>query len=120
MKRMTHLEESDLEERFSRSSGPGGQHVNKSDTRVQLTHLPSGTTVAVQDSRSREKNRQTARTRLLDKLNKQGEELHLQKQQERERKRRRSRPRPRALKEKILKSKRHRSEVKANRRPPAS
>ena len=42
----------DLEETFARSSGPGGQHVNKVSTAVTLRHLPSGTAVTVQDSRS--------------------------------------------------------------------
>jgi protein subunit release factor B len=118
MKRLSELEEADLEEQFSRSSGPGGQHVNKSDTRVQLTHRPTGMTVTVQDCRSRQKNRQIARERLLEKINQEWEKIRLERRQERERKRRRSRPRPRALKEKILKSKKQRSEVKANRKRP--
>jgi len=42
----------DFEESFARSSGPGGQHVNKVSTAVTLRHGPSGAAVTVQDSRS--------------------------------------------------------------------
>ena len=44
--------ESELEEIFARSGGPGGQNVNKVSTAVTLRHLPSGLRVTVQDSRS--------------------------------------------------------------------
>lgn len=112
------LNEEDLIEQFSRSSGPGGQHVNKTESRVQLTHRPTGLTVTVQDSRSRESNRRTARLRLAALIRERQNAVRREKQQERERQRRRSRPRPRALKEKILKSKKLRSQVKANRQKP--
>lgn len=62
------LRESDLEERFIRSSGPGGQHVNKTSTCVVLRHRPSGLEVRVQRERSQALNRFLARRLLAEKL----------------------------------------------------
>lgn len=62
------VREEDLEERFVRSSGSGGQHVNKTSTCVQLRHLPSGVSVAVSKDRSQSVNRFLARRELLEKL----------------------------------------------------
>ena len=58
----------DFEETFARSSGPGGQHVNKVSTAVTLRHGPTGKMVTAQDSRSQSANRQLAWTRLLDAI----------------------------------------------------
>jgi len=60
------LSESDLEERFVSSSGPGGQHVNRSATCVQLTHRPTGLEVKMQKARSQALNRFYARRRLCE------------------------------------------------------
>lgn len=62
------LRDEDLRESFARSSGPGGQHVNKVSTAVTLTHLPTGISVTASDSRSQSMNRKLARERLAEKL----------------------------------------------------
>jgi peptide chain release factor len=60
--------EKDLDETFVRSSGPGGQHVNKTSTCVRLLHRPTGLSVKVQRSRSQGLNRFLARRLLADRL----------------------------------------------------
>ena len=52
----------------SRASGPGGQHVNKTESAVRLRHLPSGVVVVSQDTRSQHRNRETAFERLVERL----------------------------------------------------
>src|SRR5207247_7112303 len=105
----------DLEETFARSSGPGGQNVNKVATAVTLRHLPSGMSVTVQDSRSQAVNRKLARERLLDAVESGRKARRAAEIGEREKTRRRKSPRPPALKRKILESKRKRGELKKQR-----
>lgn len=62
------IREEDLEERFVRSSGKGGQHVNKNSTCVQLRHLPSGIEVRCMGERSQSLNRFFARRLLLERI----------------------------------------------------
>src|SRR5437588_3186164 len=102
----------DLKETFARSSGPGGQNVNKVATAVTLRHQPSGISVTVQDSRSQAVNRKLARGRLLDAVERADRKRRAAEIAERERARRRKSPRPAVLKKKILETKRRRSELK--------
>ena len=109
------IDHTDLEETFARSSGPGGQNVNKVSTAVTLRHRPSGVSVTIQDSRSQAVNRKLARQRLLDAIESAQEARRAAEIAEREKARRRKSPRPPALKREILESKRKRGELKKQR-----
>jgi peptide chain release factor len=115
--RMTRLgiRETDLEETFARSSGPGGQNVNKVSTAVRLLHRPSGVSVTVQDSRSQAQNRRLARERLLDAVGQAEQKRRAAEIAQREKTRRRRSARPAALKRRILESKRKRGVLKKQR-----
>ena len=113
--RKLEISETDLREIFARSSGPGGQNVNKVSTAVTLRHLPTGISVTVQDSRSQAVNRRLARERLLEAIASVRERQRIAEIAMREKERRRKSPRPPALKKKILESKRRRGELKKQR-----
>ena len=63
-----NVKENDLEESFIRSSGPGGQKVNKTSSCVFLRHIPTDITVKYQKERSQSLNRFFARRTLLDQI----------------------------------------------------
>ena len=63
-----NVREEDIEENFIRSSGSGGQSVNKTSTAVQLRHKPSGICVSVSHERSQSLNRFLARRELLERI----------------------------------------------------
>jgi protein subunit release factor B len=109
------VRETDLEETFARSSGPGGQHVNKVATAVTLRHRPSGISVTAQDSRSQAVNRKLVRERLLDAIETAEQARRAAEIAKVERERRRKSPRPAALKRRILESKRKRGDLKKQR-----
>lgn len=114
------IREEDLEERFIRSSGHGGQHLNKASTCVHLFHRASGLSVKCQEERSRALNRYLARRRLAARL----EEIRMGREsaavQVREKVRRQKRRRSRRARAKMLDEKRRHGEKKAMRTPPRS
>ena len=110
------IREEDLEEQFVRSSGAGGQKVNKTSSCVVLHHRPSGIRVKCQQERSQAVNRFLARILLLDKLAARRAQAEASRAQEVARSRRQKRKRSRAAKLKLVADKRHQGEKKAQRR----
>ena len=106
------IKEADILERFTRSSGPGGQNVNKTSTCVYLKHMPTGIEVKCQKERFQALNRYLARKLLVHKI----EILILgrfsQERKRIEKIRRQKRRRSRRAKLKILEAKRRQSEKK--------
>jgi hypothetical protein len=105
----------EFQEVFSRSGGPGGQHVNKVSTAVTLVHLPSGISLTVQDTRSQYRNRQLAVHRLVTLIDQKRKREMTERRAEVERKRRQNSRRPRSLRREIRKSKERRAEIKQTR-----
>jgi peptide chain release factor 2 len=73
----THIPEKDLDVSVSRSGGPGGQNVNKRDTAVRMTHIPTGISVHVTSERSQAQNREKAIEMIRGKLFKLREEAQM-------------------------------------------
>ena len=102
-----HLEE-EVKVTTFKASGPGGQHRNKTESAVRVTHLPTGVTVIASESRSQHRNRIVA----LERLRKRLKAMFAEK-----------RPRkissvPQRERERRLEEKKQRSQAKARRRPP--
>ena len=109
------LREDDLQESFTRSSGPGGQHVNKVSTAVTLTHLPTGVSVCASDSRSQSMNRKIARERLAEKLAVRRAARSAKMRAQAAKARRQKATRSHSEKRKMIEGKRHRSAIKQGR-----
>jgi protein subunit release factor B len=109
------ISESDLKETFIRSSGPGGQNVNKVSSCVFLIHIPTGLSVKCQRERSQAMNRHLARRLLLDRIERlQTGRVEAEKKRI-EKIKRQKRRRSKRAQEKILKAKHLQSEKKARR-----
>jgi protein subunit release factor B len=112
------IREADVDEKFVRSGGHGGQNVNKVATCVVLVHLPSGIRVRCQQERTQAMNRFFARRELCDKLEAREQGAKDAAASERARIRRQKRRRSKRADEKRLAAKRDRGETKAGRRAP--
>ena len=110
------IQERDLEEQFVRSSGAGGQKVNKTSSCVLLRHAPSGIQIKCQKTRNQSLNRFLARRLLCKKIEEKIFHLKSSEEQKREKIRRQKRRRTRRGKEQILKAKHHRAEIKKLRK----
>ncbi len=112
-----NIREEDLEESFIRSSGRGGQHVNKTSTCVYLKHIPTGVEVKCQEERSQALNRYRARVILAKKIEQLVKGKESEEIQRIEKIRRQKRKRSKRAKEKMLDEKRIRAEKKMLRGP---
>jgi len=104
--------ESDLTEKFILGSGSGGQKINKTASCVYLRHVPTGSEVKCQATRSRELNRYYARKLLCERLDEKIRGAQSKRQQEAERVRRQKRRRSRRQREAMLDDKHKHSERK--------
>lgn len=109
------VSEGDFRESFIRSSGPGGQKVNKSSSCVYLVHMPTGLSVKCQQERSQVMNRFLARRLLLDRIERLQRGMINAEKQRIEKIKRQKRRRSRRAKEKVLELKHMQSEKKTMR-----
>ena len=109
------VREEELRETFIRSSGPGGQKVNKTSSCVFLVHLPTGLSVKCQQERSQALNRFLARRILLDRIERLRTGLVSAERMRVEKIRRQKRRRSRRAQEKTLEAKHLQTEKKSLR-----
>lgn len=112
------IHEADFEETFVRSTGPGGQNVNKTSTCVVLRHTPSGLQVRCQNSRYQGVNRLLARQLLLDRIESTRKARAAAEKSRLEKARRQQRPRSFRAKQRMLAFKTRRSARKQLRGKP--
>jgi len=105
----------DVEERFVRGAGPGGQKINKTSSTVSLRHRPTGVEVRCQRERSQTANREIAWAELCEKLETRAQRAAAARQDEAEKDFRRTRQKSRTQKARMIASKRHRAGIKARR-----
>lgn len=113
------VKESDIEESFIRSSGPGGQKVNKTSSCVFIRHIPTGLAVKCQRERSQSINRFLARRLLLDKIERMQSGIIDAEKKRIEKIRRQKRKRSKRAQEKVLEEK-HRDAQKKRLRSAVS
>jgi protein subunit release factor B len=113
-----NIREENIAETFIRSSGKGGQHVNKTSTCVYLKHLPTGIEVKCQQERSQSLNRYRARVLLAKKIEQLIKGSESEEIQRIEKLRRQKRKRSKRAKEKMLADKKIVSEKKKLRGRP--
>jgi protein subunit release factor B len=106
---------SDVEERFIRGSGPGGQKINKTSSTVWLRHVPTGVEVRCQAERSQAANRERAWAELCGRLEARARASRDAAQQLRERSRRQTRQKSHGQKVRMIEAKKHRARSKARR-----
>ena len=105
----------EVDERFVRGTGAGGQKINKTSSTVWLRHGPTGIVVRCQRERSQTTNRLLAWTELADKLEWRQRSAANQAQAERELARRQKRQKSRGQKARMIESKKHRAKIKSAR-----
>lgn len=105
----------DVDERFVRGAGPGGQKINKTSSTVWLRHRPTGVEVRCQTERLQSANRELAWAQLCDKLEERVRSAKAELIDAREKERRRTRGKSRGQKIRMIESKKHRAKHKASR-----
>jgi protein subunit release factor B len=110
------ISKDDVVESFIRSSGPGGQNVNKVASCVALLHKPTGIIVKCQEFRTQFQNRQQAWVILHQTLQEREDQKRLHAQAKREKLRRQNRKRSLSAKERILENKKKNTVKKLNRK----
>lgn len=106
----------EVDERFVRGSGAGGQKINKTSSTVQLRHRPTGIEVRCQRERSQTVNRLLAWQELAEKLEWRRAEARNAARAERELARRQTRQKSRGQKARMIQAKKHRAKIKGTRR----